>query len=463
MAIRFILGKRGTGILRIVFMVLVLLVFVFTSNLQALAATCPDGMSQLDCDSLYGGWTAWVPDDGSGACGVTTDETSGGVTDAQLHLTADQIAIVQAIIGIAKTENLGQGGAIIGLMVGQAESGFKTYANSNVPVSLTIPHQAVGSDHASVGVFQQQIGYGWTTLKPDSPDNQAAVAQLMDPAYSAEAFFGSPKGANAPPALSKGLQNDSGWQTKDPWVAAQDVQGSAYDGNPTAANNNSSVYGGNYKGLLNNAQQLIAKYYDSTAAVPLPVSFNGIGTGSPGSISAACGGSVQCASGATGTAAILCAAQKYAGIWYEYGAGHAGRAAYVQGCQDPSNPLDNQAHGKIGGDGSDGNPSPCAVDCSSLVSMAVDDAFNQSFDWDVASLEADHANWKKIDLSQAQPGDVVTYETEHIEIFVSRNASSGVVTTFGAHYTGTQTGQVDNQPGYFDAAYRYIGPGSGNQ
>lgn len=279
MGARFIINSKYVRVLRAISMILVLAIFMFTSNVRALAATCPSGMSDLDCASLYGGWTSWVPDNGSSSCGVTTDETGGGIADAQLQLTNSQLSIVKTIIGIAKTENLGQAGAIIGLMVGEDESHFKIYANSNVPTSLTIPHQAVGSDHASVGVFQQQIGYDWTTLRPDSADNQAAVAQLMDPAYAAEAFFGSPKGANAPPALSKGLQNQSGWQTMDPWVVAQAVQQS---GDPT---------GSNYKAFLSDAQQLIAKYYDSSPAVPLPVSFTGAGTGSPGDTASACAAS----------------------------------------------------------------------------------------------------------------------------------------------------------------------------
>lgn len=58
------------------------------------------------------------------------------------------------------------------------------YANSKVPESLKLPHDAVGSDGYSVGVFQQQIvktanGYWW-----------ADCATCMDVAKSAALFFG---------------------------------------------------------------------------------------------------------------------------------------------------------------------------------------------------------------------------------------------------------------------------------
>lgn len=59
---------------------------------------------------------------------------------------------------------------------GLVESGFKNYANPNVPESLKIPHDAVGSDHASVGFLQQQVP-SWGT-----------AAQCMDTAYATRAF-----------------------------------------------------------------------------------------------------------------------------------------------------------------------------------------------------------------------------------------------------------------------------------
>jgi len=232
----------------------------------------------LDCDAIYGPWTDWVPDDGStSACGVGT---TNGVADSELQLTADQVAVVNTIIGIAKTENLDKAGAIIGIMAGLTESNLHIYANSNVPLSLNNPNkQAVGSDHDSLGIFQQRISTGWSTISND-PNNQQAVNQLMDPAYNTEAFFGSPPGSNAPPALSKGLQNVPNWQSMDPWMATQTFQVSAYSD------------GSNYKQHYSQAQSIVSKYYDSATAVALPVSFTGAGSGSSSGAATVCAGGV---------------------------------------------------------------------------------------------------------------------------------------------------------------------------
>ena len=162
-------------------------------------------ISQGDLQSLYTDSVYYDPN--SSSC-----ETSNSTSGSDVSTSADQAKIAQIIIGIAKTDKLGKQGALVGLMVGLDESGLKIYANSNVPVSLGIPSkQAIGSDHDSLGVFQQRISTDWSTISSD-PGDAKAVAQLMDPAYNAQAFFGSPPGSSAPPALSKGLQNHTGWR-----------------------------------------------------------------------------------------------------------------------------------------------------------------------------------------------------------------------------------------------------------
>jgi hypothetical protein len=57
------------------------------------------------------------------------------------------------------------------------ESNWKMYANSKVPESLKLPHDAVGSDHDSVGLFQQRTPM-W-----------GPPSVLMDPAKSAGLFY----------------------------------------------------------------------------------------------------------------------------------------------------------------------------------------------------------------------------------------------------------------------------------
>jgi hypothetical protein len=188
-----------------------------------------------------------------------------------------QIANAKIIIGIAKTENLGKNGALIGIMVGLDESGLRVLANQKVPLSESNPNkQGDGHDGYSLGVFQQQIIYNWSTISSD-PNNAATVNQLMNPAYNAEAFFGSPPGSKAPSVLSKGLQNHPEWQSLEPWIAAQKVQAS---GDPTGAN---------YHAQLAAAQNLINTYYDLAPAIPLPVAFNAApSAGGGGNIADSC-------------------------------------------------------------------------------------------------------------------------------------------------------------------------------
>jgi hypothetical protein len=175
-------------------------------------------------------------------------------------------------------------------------------------------------------------------------------------------------------------------------------------------------------------------------------------------------GPVDCST-AQGTAKILCEAEPYNGIYYRWGGAHQGYDAFVQGCPDPSNPPDppgNHAHGAPAdptNGGLSGNPSPCATDCSGLVSIAVDAAFNKRFMWSVSSLESDSANWRRITFSQIQPGDVLTQGDHHVEI-VDQRMGGGLVETFGSHETGTRTSTLKAGLSIWSGAYRYIGPQS---
>ncbi len=70
-------------------------------------------------------------------------------------------------------------------------------------------------DHDSVGLFQQRTSQGWGT-----------IAQIMDPKYSARAFFGGPTGPNA--GKIRGLLDIKNWSTMSLAKAAQAVQISAF-------------------------------------------------------------------------------------------------------------------------------------------------------------------------------------------------------------------------------------------
>ena len=93
-------------------------------------------------------------------------------------------------------------GWVIALATAMQESALRNLANSTVPESLALPHEGVGRDHDSVGLFQQRPGWG-------------TVAQRMTPSYSAGKFYGK-------------LLTISGWQNLPLTIAAQRVQISAF-------------------------------------------------------------------------------------------------------------------------------------------------------------------------------------------------------------------------------------------
>ncbi|AMU74070.1 N-acetylmuramoyl-L-alanine amidase [Mycobacteroides abscessus] len=88
-----------------------------------------------------------------------------------------------AIIAEGKRRGITPRGIQIGLATAIVESALKMWANEKVPESFNYPHDAVGDDGYSVGLFQQQIvkgpnGWWW-----------ADCATCMNPALSAGLFF----------------------------------------------------------------------------------------------------------------------------------------------------------------------------------------------------------------------------------------------------------------------------------
>lgn len=87
-------------------------------------------------------------------------------------LSAVQLAHARTVITAARTYVIGDLGrsadyarraADIALGVCLVESNLLVYANRSVPGSIQLPHDAVGHDHASVGLFQQQVP-GWGSV-----------------------------------------------------------------------------------------------------------------------------------------------------------------------------------------------------------------------------------------------------------------------------------------------------------
>ncbi|AGG68092.1 peptidoglycan DD-metalloendopeptidase family protein [Corynebacterium callunae] len=123
----------------------------------------------------------------SGSADVS--EESGGFAG----LNARQLTIAKQIVAIGEMMGVDQKGQEIAVATAKHESQLKVYANDGsgayqsagasgatpeeLRKSLDYPHDAVGHDHASVGTFQQQVGF-WGT-----------VEELMNPAINAKKFY----------------------------------------------------------------------------------------------------------------------------------------------------------------------------------------------------------------------------------------------------------------------------------
>jgi len=148
------------------------------------------------------------------ACDAVTGQ-AGGLDPAQQRNA-------KIIAGGAMGRGLGTTGAAIGIAVALAESTLFNYANDGTPTligsaegrqlndaeravtrqSLGYPHDKVGNNLDSIGLFQQRPMSGW-----------GPPQDLIDPLKSSGIFFDR-------------LVKVPGWQTLPPWNAAQTVQGS---------------------------------------------------------------------------------------------------------------------------------------------------------------------------------------------------------------------------------------------
>lgn len=132
---------------------------------------------------------------------------------ATAGLDATQLRHAATIISVGRHRQIPSQGIVIALATALQESRLRVYANDGtgelapdqrgIEASLGLLHGAVGRDHGSLGIFQQQ--WPWW----------GSMAELMDPATSAGIFYDA-------------LQGVAGWQSMPVTVAAQAVQKSAY-------------------------------------------------------------------------------------------------------------------------------------------------------------------------------------------------------------------------------------------
>jgi hypothetical protein len=109
------------------------------------------------------------------ADGFSTYKRSGTVPPPPVVSKQDRYAL--DVMAEGRRRGITPRGIQIAFSVVFVESNWKMYANSKVPESLKLPHDAVGSDHDSVGLFQQRCPM-W-----------GPADMLMHPAKSAGLFY----------------------------------------------------------------------------------------------------------------------------------------------------------------------------------------------------------------------------------------------------------------------------------
>lgn len=167
-------------------------------------AVCPTDSGAAG-DANLGGTEASVQDD---------PKDVGGKVIEGVHYSKTAIKRASQIIGVMDAYDIDDSLKIVPLMTALQESMLKMYANSGNPESLKLPHEAVGNNYDSVGMFQQRPG-AWGNTK-----------QLMDPVFSTRMFLGGPKKPkkDGPP----GMLDISGYDSMPPGQLAQKVQVSAF-------------------------------------------------------------------------------------------------------------------------------------------------------------------------------------------------------------------------------------------
>ncbi|MGV9213084.1 hypothetical protein ACTFTM_14600 [Micromonospora sp. RB23] len=119
-------------------------------------------------------------------------------------LDQQQMDNAKIIVDVGRELKMPRRALVVALATAMQESNLYNLASDVLPESSEYPHQGSGSDHDSVGLFQQRPSSGWGT-----------VAELMRPSYAARAFYTA-------------LAEIPGWQDMSLTAAAQAVQVSAY-------------------------------------------------------------------------------------------------------------------------------------------------------------------------------------------------------------------------------------------
>ncbi len=110
----------------------------------------------------------------SASAGARGGNRNDGLAHADTR--TDRERVIDAIVAEGRRRNLPDKAISIAIATALVESNASVLANPNDPDSLNVPHSGTGSDHDSVGPFQQRPSWG-------------SVQQRMDPTTSAGLFY----------------------------------------------------------------------------------------------------------------------------------------------------------------------------------------------------------------------------------------------------------------------------------
>jgi hypothetical protein len=119
-------------------------------------------------------------------------------------LSQQQMDNAQHIVKVGIQMDLPKRAYVMAVACAMQESNLYNLASTVLPESYNYANQGSGSDHDSIGLFQQRPSSGW-----------GSIAQIMQPDYAASAFY-------------QRLQGVDGWQNMALTWAVQAVQVSAY-------------------------------------------------------------------------------------------------------------------------------------------------------------------------------------------------------------------------------------------
>lgn len=148
---------------------------------------------------IYSGRTLVIPS-GTAAPALAATTVSSVTKTNGAPLTDEMAANARLIIQTGRRLGVPDRGIVVALAAAMQESGLRNLSYG---------------DRDSVGMFQQRPSTGW-----------GSAAQLQNPRYATELFFGGPSNPNA--GRTRGLLDIHGWQSMTIAQAAQAVQISAY-------------------------------------------------------------------------------------------------------------------------------------------------------------------------------------------------------------------------------------------